>query len=189
MRKVRVLLLSALALVLACGILGQQALAQDGAGSLKIHAISTGHATPGISDLASPGMYQGIVAMGPNQPDDGDWPCFAGNAGCPDIAAGGLVVGVPVQVWPLASANGQVYWTFETTTSSGKAKVSIKVTQGATTIFSLSGNIPGIATDTIYAISLDGVSFTGAVAGPATITTTTKIGKTTIKGTAKIVLQ
>ncbi len=189
MQKVRVLLLSAMAVILACGILGQQALAQDEAGNLKIHAISTGHATPGSSDPAAPGMFQGIVAMGPNQPDPGDWPCFGGNPSCADIAAGGLVVGVPVQVWPLASANGQIYWTLETTTSAGTAKATIKVTQGSTTIFSLSGKLKGIMADEIYAISLDGVTFSGAVAGPATITTTTKIGTTTIKGTAKIVLQ
>jgi hypothetical protein len=189
MLKIRVLLFSALAVVLAFGILGQQALAQDAAGNQAFHATAIGHPSPGSTDAATPGMFQGITAMGPNPPAAGDWPCFAGNTACSAIASGGLVVGVPVQVWPVASANGQIYWTFETTTSAGTAKVSVKVTQGATTILSVKGKIPGIAANSIYSIDLTGASFTGAVAGPATITTSTKIGTTTIKGTAKIVLQ
>ena len=193
MTKSRVLLFSALAVVLACGICVQQGLAQEddhqiGTGQLSMTGV--GSLAAG-SDLASPGAFQGIVAMGPNPATSGDWPCFAGGSGtgCAGIPAGGLVVGVPVQVWPLASANGQIYWTFETTTAQGKGHATVTVKQGSTVILSVSGALGTLAQNMIYAVNLSGATFTGAVAGPATITVTTKIGTEKISGKATIQLQ
>ena len=195
MTKVRTLLFAALAVVLACGICGQQALAQEdlsgeGYGTL----ISIGRipdAPAGAIPDVSPGMYQGIVGMGPNPPASGDWPCFGGNTACTSIAAGGLVVAEPLQVVLKAcSGCGQIYYTFETTTASGTGTFTFTVTQGspAKTLFhkSFTGTV---AKNNIYAIAWTGVTFTGGVAGAATISVSTKIGTATIKGAARIVLQ
>jgi hypothetical protein len=186
-------LLTALAVVLACGICVQQGLAQEDdhqVGTGQLGVASMGALTLG-SDLAGVGLFQGIVAMGPNPATDGDWPCLAGGSGtgCAGIPSGGLVVGVPVQVWPLSSANGQIYWTFETTTAQGKGHATVTVKQGSTVILSVSGALGTLAQNQIYAISLSGATFTGAVAGPATITVTTKVGTEKITGKTTIQLQ
>jgi len=193
MTKLRVLLFTALPLVLACGLCVQQGLAQEGdyqVGTGQFSMSGVGSLAP-ESDLAGPGAFQGILAMGPNPATDGDWPCFAGGSGtgCAGIPAGGLVIGVPLQVWDLASANGQIYWTFETTTGKGKINVTLTVKQGMTVILSASGTVGTAAKNSIYSIALTGATFSGAVAGPATITATTKIGKEKITGKATIQLQ
>jgi len=129
--------------------------------------------------------------MAPNPPATGDWPCFGGGSNCASIAAGGLVIGVPVQVWPKSrSGCGQIYSTFQTTTATGTGNVTVTVTQGspAKTIFKISGSIGTVLGNTIEALNVSGVSFTGAVAGAATINVSTKIGLVTIKGAARIVL-
>src|ERR1035441_7345839 len=95
MTRVRTLLFTALAVILACGICGQQALAQeDRAGDAYGSVIAIGHVTDASPDVTSPGMYQGITAMGPNPPVSGDWPCFGGST-CSNVVAGGLVIGTP----------------------------------------------------------------------------------------------
>src|ERR1039457_7679012 len=95
MTRVRTLLFTALAVVLACGICGQQALAQeDLAGDAYGSVIAIGHVTDASPDVTSPGMYQGITAMGPNPPVSGDWPCFGG-ATCSHVVAGGLALRPP----------------------------------------------------------------------------------------------
>ena len=193
MAKVRALLFIALAAVLACGICGQQAVAQeDLAGNAQGSAIAIGHVLDGAAEpAASAGMYQGIVAMGPNPPaSSSDWPCFAGGTACAGIAAGGLVIGMPEQIWSKSCHGcGQIYYTFQTTTATGTATFNISVTQGspATTIFhySFTGSV---GASTIEAVSVSGVSFKGGVAGAATINVSTTIGSATIKGGAKIVL-
>ena len=191
MTKVRMLLFTALAVVLACGICGQQALAQDLAGDAQISAIAVGHITDVSPEVAtSPGMFQGITGMGPNPPASGDWPCFGGSANCAGVAAGGLVIGEPEQVWSkTCSGCGQIYYTFQTTTANGTATVTITVTQGspAKTLFKTKGSF-AVAKNVIEVISVGPVSFTGGVAGAATIQATTTIGTATIKGGAKIVL-
>src|ERR1019366_7626270 len=97
MTRVRTLLFTALAVVLACGICGQQALAQeDRAGDAYGSVIAIGHVTDASPDVTSPGMYQGITAMGPNPPVSGDWPCFGGST-CSNVVAGGPRPGPPRQ--------------------------------------------------------------------------------------------
>jgi uncharacterized protein (DUF983 family) len=190
MTKVRTLLFTALAVVLACGICGQQALAQeDRAGDAYGSVIAIGHVTDASPDVTSPGMYQGITAMGPNPPVSGDWPCFGGST-CSNVVAGGLVIGTPEQVWTKScSGCGQIYYTFQTTTATGTATFTITVTQGSPvkTLFhySFTGSV---AKNSIEVISVGNVSFAGAVAGAATINVATTIGTATIKGAAKIVL-
>jgi hypothetical protein len=193
MTKVRALLFTAVAVVLACGICGQQALAQeDLAGGAQISAIAIGHITDRSAEpAASAGMYQGITAMGPNPPVSGDWPCFGGST-CSNVVAGGLVIGEPEQVWSKGcSGCGQIYYTFQTTTATGTANVTVTVTQGspAKTLFKFSGPLSGtVAKNVIEAVAIGPVSFTGGVAGAATINVSTTIGTATIKGGAKIVL-
>jgi hypothetical protein len=191
MTKVRMPLFIALAVVLACGICGRQALAQDLAGDAQVRAIAVGHITDVSPDATSPGMYQGITGMGPNPPASGDWPCFGGSTDCAGIMAGGLVVGTPEQIWSKScSGCGQIYYTFQTTTATGTATIAVTVTQGspATTIFSYSGLIGTIAKNVVEVVEVGPVSFTGGVAGAATIDVSTTIGTVTIKGAAKITL-
>jgi hypothetical protein len=186
-------LFTALAVVLACGVCVQQGLAQEDdyqVGTGQLGVASVGALTLG-PDLTGAGLFQGIVAMGPNPPSSGDWPCFAGGsgAGCAAIPAGGLVVGVPVQVWDLSSANGQIYYTFQTTTAHGKGHTTVTVKQGTTTILNVSGSLGTILADKLHAVWVNGATFTGAIAGPATITVTTKVGTEKITGKATIHLQ
>ena len=96
---------------------------------------------------------------------------------------------MPVQVWDLSSANGQIYYTFETTTLHGKGHATVTVKQGSTTILNVSGSLGTILANTIHSVALNGATFTGAVAGPATITVTTKVGTEKITGKATIHLQ
>jgi hypothetical protein len=129
--------------------------------------------------------------MGPNPPATGDWPCFGGSTDCSSVMAGGLVVGTPEALWSKScSGCGQIYYTFQTTTATGTANVVITVTQGspAKTLFKTSGSIGTIPKNIIEVVNVTGVSFTGAVAGAATINISTTIGTATIKGAAKIVL-
>ncbi|MGA3041867.1 MAG: hypothetical protein ABSF54_13855 [Bryobacteraceae bacterium] len=192
--KIRALLLTALAVVLACAICGRPALAQDLAGDAQMTAISIGHipdaSADGLPDTTSPTLFQGIVGMGPNPPAKGDWPCFGGNTDCSSVAKNGLVIGEPEQVWSKScSACGQIYYTFQSTTGTGTANIAISVTQGtpATAIFKFTGT-ESVSANVIEIISVGPVTFTGGVAGPATINVSTTLGSTVIKGSAKIVL-
>ena len=191
-KKVRMLLFIALAVVLAYGICGQPALAQDLAEDADVSVVSIGHITDASPDATSPGMYQGIVAMGPNPTVAGDWPCFGPTTDCAGIVKGGLVIGEPEQLWTKScSACGQIFYTFQTTTATGTANIVVTVTQGtpATTIFRYSGALSGtIAKNSVVAVGVGPVTFTGGVAGAATINVATTIGTATIKSGAKITL-
>jgi hypothetical protein len=183
------LLFAALAVVLAGAICGQPALAQDLAGDAHGSMIAIGHITDALPDATSPGMFQGIVGMGPNPPVAGDWPCFGGST-CSNVVAGGLVIAEPEQIWTKScSGCGQIYYTFQTTTATGTATFTITVTQGspAKTLFQYSFT-GSVAKNQIHAISVGPVTFTGGVAGAATINVATTIGTATIKGGAKITL-
>jgi hypothetical protein len=86
---------------------------------------------------ASTALHQGLAAIGPLPPKDGKghdmWPCFTGpgSKDCP-LPAGGLVVGVPVQVWPKCTGSkpcSQFYWTSENLAgnpNTGTAKLTLK---------------------------------------------------------------
>ena len=71
MTKCRMFLFSALAVVLACGICVQQGLAQENdlqVGTGQLSTSSVGALTLG-SDASAAGLFQGIVAMGPESAD------------------------------------------------------------------------------------------------------------------------
>lgn len=190
MKKDRMLLFVALAVVLACGFCGYQAVAQDLAGEAQARVITIGHITGAAIPLASGGMFQGITGFGINPPVAGDWPCFGGATDCSGIAAGGLVIGTPLQVWSKScSGCGQIYWTVQTTSATGSANITATISQGspAKAIFKFSGNVGTVPANVIDVISVGPVSFTGA-AGAATISVSTTIGATTVKGGEHIVL-
>lgn len=228
MNGIRLSTFAALAAIAAFGVAGPPALAQDATpinphfhvgtlGMLRVPHANVPNATTALN--------QGITAMGVGAPADsggGDtWPCFTGDAvnfpDCSSLPAGGLLVGIPVQNWPLSDCTnsttgcgGQIYWTFEDDSAKGALIVSVTVTQGTTTILATGnanlGTVKG-SPGAIEIIYLDGIAFLGAgscpptgitcgtpVAGPATISVVTTIKqsstvKTSIKGSAVINLE
>ena len=184
-------LLLPVTLLAALGICGRQAVAQDDQGQVQARIITLGHITALAEPQSGPGFYQGIVAMGPPPPVSGDWPCWAGSPQCSSVPLGGLVIGMPEQVWSKTCKScGQIYWTLQSTTAANSAIATVTVTQGspATTIYSFTEPLGMIGANTISAILIGPVSFTNAVAGTATINVSVAIGATTVKGSAKIVL-
>ena len=159
------------------------------------------HMAQGISPNATAGVFVGMtgwalppVSAGP----PASWPCFAPNAPCTSDPAGGLLIGIPLQQWPISGSTnctlvacGQIFSTYETTTGKGSVSISITIKQGATTIFSFSqSKIGTIAANQIGIVDLTGVQLDAtAVAGNATITVTTTVGKAKVTGTAVVVLQ
>lgn len=219
MTKIRMFGIAAPAVMVAFGVYGQAAFAQDSAISKpQLHMATIGRVQVGPDDVpdAASQVHQGITGMGVLPPQDtggvDEWPCFGGggDADCSTIALGGLVIGTPVYTWPLTActsntaACGQIFWTFETDIKSTTApiNVSITVTQGTTTkttIASLSGNVganPGagfieiISADVAFGPGDCGAGTCGTpVQGPATIKVTTKIGTSTATGSAVILLK
>lgn len=192
--------------MVALGVCGQPALASDedtAPGGPRVHMTTVDHYVPGTPDAAA-ALIAGPVAWGyppPVNGPPGSWPCFAPNAPCTSDPAGGLLVGIPVQYWPISgSANctmvacGQIYAMYQTTTASGTVAVSIIITQkattGSTTIFKYSNaNVGSAAASQIGVVSLTGVQLMStAVPGNATITVTTKVGASTVKGAAIVSL-
>jgi len=228
MTKTRMIVFAALAVVLTLGVCGQ-AQAQDASPvTSHFHVATLGTVRVPHANVpdATTALNQGITAMGVGAPLDtggnDTWPCFTGDPtdfpDCSSIAAGGIVLGIPVQNWSLADCTnattgcgGQIYWTFEDDSAKGALIVSITVKQGTTTIFATGsaklGTVVG-SPGAIEVISDDGIAFLGpgsgscatgitcgtAVAGPATIVVTTTIQqsktvKTSIQGSAVINLE
>jgi hypothetical protein len=186
------MLLSAVLLALAPGASSQPALmAQSGDGTganpeIRMFAVGPVYVTP---DAAAPGMFQGIVGVGQNPPDPGDWPCYGGGPNCSAVALGGLVIALPTPVVShLCNGCAEIFYTFQTTTASGTAKVSITVVQNKTTIFSNSSSFPGVPAQFVDVITTGLVFNSSATTGPATIEVTTTIGKTKVTGKAAIYL-
>lgn len=182
----------AILIVFACGPYGQQKLsAQDTdgpvAGAVRVAQLDI---VPGDSFDAGASMYQGIVLAGINPPKVGPpptWPCpgGGGDARCASIPSPGFVIPAPSQVVPV-NANGEVVWTFTTTTASGTAAAKVNITQGTSTIFTYNFTFPVTPNGTWYAY-VYGATLSGAKKGTATLTVTTTVGAATITG--KTVLQ
>lgn len=226
MTTLRTLMFAALAVAAAFEVAGPRALAQDATPvNSHFHLATLGMPRVPHANVpnATTALNQGITAMGVAAPLDSGgadtWPCFTGDAvnfpDCSSIAPGGLVVGIPVQNWPLASCSdssvgcgGQIYWTFEDDAAKGALIVSLTVKQGSTTVLA-TGNVnlgtikgqPG-AIEIIYYDGVvlgpdscaTGITCGTAVAGPAVITAVTTVKqsstvKTSIKGTAVINLE
>ncbi len=184
--------LSAVLIAVVLGVCNQPVLlaqSDDAAGANpEIRMITIGHVDV-IPDATAPGMFQGIVGTGPNPPDPGDWPCYGGGPNCSGVAAGGLVIAQPQpRVSHLCNGCAEVYYTFQTTSLSGTASISISIVQGKTTIFSNSADFPGVPAQSIQVMTT-GLAFNGsAKRGRAAIKVSTTIGSTTITGSAPIYL-
>lgn len=179
----------AVAVLGACSQAALLAQSDDGTGlNLEMRMLTIGHVDV-VPDASAPGMFQGIVGTGPNPPDPGDWPCYGGGPNCPSVAPGGLVLAQPQPyVSHLCNGCAEVYYTFQTTSLSGTASISITVVQGKNTIFSNSANFPGVPAQSIQVMTT-GLAFnTSAKKGRAVIKVSTTIGTTTVTGSAPIFL-
>jgi len=198
-------LLAALAVVAVFGLCGA-AYAES-----PLHAIWIGPSRAAVTDnAASTVLFQLATGASNNlAPDDGAggtyWPCFTGYSNWPDcvsIPAGGVVIGQPSYTQSLSNcATGAaclwVYWFVEDDVTSTKPSFnfSVTITQGSSTILQtgmISGgaNAPGI-----YIVSGNiavgpgncaTATCVAPVAGPATITTVTAVGKQKVAGKATI---
>ena len=143
MTRVRAFSVVALTIVIAFGILGQQALAQS-PHHLHIQAIPPQSFNAGAP--ATPLLFQLSFGMGVLPPLDGggadSWPCFGGAADCSTIAAGGVVIGTPIYTWPLTNCDGntssspscgQIFWFYEDDTGDNTSHLIVSLTakQGA----------------------------------------------------------
>ena len=218
MTKIRVIPFAALAVIVALGMIGQPALAQDFVSTLHLQGTIAGRTAPhsdAVPDAASQ-VHELYTTMNELPPLDGsgngEWPCGGGSPDCADIAAGGLVIGFPFYSWSLTGctsstlACGEITWMYETDVKSTTAKVSfqVTVTQGSTTkttIYSAGplsgGKNPGQYYTEVWSLPVGfgpGDCFTTGttcgtpVAGPATVTVTTTIGTQKTTGTAVIYL-
>jgi hypothetical protein len=190
MTKFPIFLLAALAAIVLVSsqsaLLAQSADRSGQNPEMRMYTIGHVEVTP---DAKAPGLFQGIVGTGPNPPDPGDWPCYGGGPNCSSVAVGGLVIGQPQPVVShLCNGCAEIFYTFQTTTSSGTADISITVVQDGVTIFSNGYSFPGIPAESIQIITT-GVAFnSSAKTGAATIEVTTTIGKKKVTGKAAIYL-
>ncbi len=187
------ILYAALAVAVAFGICGPKTLnAQDATAGPVGHLGQVGQIpvdpadTP---DATAATMYMGILGVTNNPPTGGatpSWPCVGGTGDpeCSSIAAGGFVVGFSYQLIS-TDGNGQVYWTFTTTTATGTADFKLTVTQGKTTIFTYSFSDSVTANGLWYAY-VSGATLSKTTKGAATVTVTTTVGGKTITGKAAI---
>src|SRR5579864_5718774 len=142
MTKTRAFLFVALALVVALGVSAQLALADDDANNAGIILFDRLGSTPD----AAPAVIGGPVAFVVPPPSNGpppSWPCIAPKSPCSSDPKGGLLMGVPLQQWPISGTTnctmvkcGQIMATFQTTTGTGAVSATISIKQGTTTIFS-----------------------------------------------------
>jgi hypothetical protein len=190
MTKIPMSLFAALvAVVLVCSqpaSLGQSADRSGLNPEMRMYTIGQVDVTP---DAKAPGLFQGIVGTGPNPPDPGDWPCYGGGPNCSSVAVGGLVIAQPQPVVShLCDGCAEIFYTFQTTTSSGTADIAITVVQDKVAIFSNGYSFPSIPSQSIQVITTGVVFNSSAKTGPATIEVTTTIGKTKVTGKAAIYL-
>jgi len=168
----------------------QELKAQDAAGPVgQVTRIGQVDVIPDTGFDAGAGMYQGITLAGVNPPAAGDWPCFGGggSAQCSSIPSGGLVIPFPLQVIA-AKSFGEVVWTFSTTSATGTAGFTVKITQGTATIFSYSFNFP-VTANGVWCADVVNAKLSGAKKGTATVTVTTTVGAATITGKTVLHIQ
>lgn len=201
MTKTRKHFFALAALTLALGALPLAA-QEDAAAAGHLHAIKRGAIfSDAVPDAGAPTVFTALLNMGGNPKlDKGGnpfWPCFTGGSDtdCSSIPAGAIVVGEPLAaavVPHVCNGCAQIYWIVESTSAakSGDIKIALTVKQGTTTIFSFTGDSgltlpPG----EIAALWYDGVTFTGAKAGLATITVTNMVGSVKSSSTTTVLLK
>jgi hypothetical protein len=191
MTKTSVFLHCAAAVIVAFGICCCQELKAQGAAGPVANVVRIGQVDtlPATGFDAGAGMYPGIVQVGANPPSDGPpptWPCVGGggDAPCSSVPAGGLVVPYPFEPIPTKS-NGEIVWTFTTTSASGAADFDVTITQGTTTIFSDTFS-SSVAANGVYYGYVINAKLSGAKKGVAKVTVTTTVGSAKITGKATI---
>jgi hypothetical protein len=191
-------LFAALAAVVAIGYCATPAMAAPTVHFYQRPGPSVG---PDASPNVTPTFAAGVTAFGLPPTTSGAFPCFGPNAPCTDDVAGGLLVGLPVQTVPVTSTGtagncttepcGQLYQTFQTTTTSGSLSIKVTIKQGTNTLFTFSKAKIGTAAKNSYGIvDLNGAQLAAtAVPGTATLSISTKIGTKTVTGTTTLLLQ
>jgi hypothetical protein len=196
MTKTRAFLFAALALIVVLGLSGQQALAQDNADSnVHVFLMDRGGPIPDAGTAVLAGPVQ-MVAPPPSAGPPPSWPCFAPNAPCSADPAGGMLIGLPIQQWPISGSTnctmvpcGQVMAMFTTTTGSGSIGASVSIAQGSTVIYSKKFSAGTAAANQIGVVSVTGIQFAPtAVAGAATVTVQIQVGSNKVGGRAVIYL-
>ena len=146
MIRIRVFLFMGLAAIVAFGVCGQPAQAQDIQVREGTHDSMTAvdHWVPNASPDAT------ALAQGPVLWDDGYQvpPCFGPNAPCSSDPAGGVNVGYPIPFWSISGTSsckklacGEIDSFTETTSASGAVSATITIRQGKTVIYC--GQSPG----------------------------------------------
>src|SRR6202161_3784710 len=185
MRRIRAFLFVALASIVAFGVSGQQALAQDD--DANVYITLTDHWVMGVTPDAAAAVLAGPVAFVVPPPSAGpppSWPCVTPPRPCTSDPAGGILIGIPLQQWPISGTTncttvvcGQIMAMFETTTGTGAVTATITITQGTTTIYSKAAKGKTATANQVGVISVTGIQFaTTAVAGAATVTVTPTVG-------------
>jgi hypothetical protein len=201
MRRIRAFAFTALVSIVALGVSVQQAPAQDDDASLgNVHLTLTDHWVPGAVPEAAATVLAGPVGFVVPPPVSGpppSWPCIAPKAPCSSDPAGGILIGLPLQQWPISGSTnctavpcGQIMAMFETTTGTGAISFTVTIKQGTTTIYSKSSGKVGTAkAHQVGVVDVTGVQFdTTAVAGAATVTVTTTVGTAKVSGKTTIYL-
>lgn len=176
----------ALAAIVALGVCGQPAQAQD-----SMSAVD--HWVPNASPDAS------ALAQGPVIWDDGAQvpPCFGGAAKCSSDPAGGVNVGFPIPFWSISGSGscksgtcGQIDSFTETTSASGAVSATVTIKQGKTVIYShKTGSLGTTTAGKVLVVSVAGIKLKAAAkAGSAVITVVTTVGTSKSTGKATVYL-
>jgi hypothetical protein len=212
MTNIRTFMFAALAVIVAFGAGGRQALAE----APHFHLSVIGHVPAQVSpDPAAPTIFQLVTNFGTLAPIDGsgndEWPCYTGDPinwpDCSSIPAGGLVIGVPTYTVSLANCldpnvaciGGEEVVEDDNPSTTEAFKWALRITQGDSIILdtgklNFGPNMP----NTIQVIGGNlyvgpGNCATGTcvapVAGQATATTWTWVGKSVAVGHATINFQ
>ena len=197
MRRIRAFLFVALVSIVAFSVSAEQALAQDD--DANVYITLTDHWVMGVTPDAAAAVLAGPVAFVAPPPSAGpppSWPCITPKAPCTSDPVGGILIGLPLQQWPISSTTncttvvcGQIMAMFETTTGTGAVTANITIKQGTTTIYSKAAKGKAATANQVGVISVTGIKFaTTAVAGAATVTVTTTVGTTKVAGKTTIYL-
>ena len=210
--KIRMFTFAALAVIGPFGMVGQPALAR----APQFQAKVIGHVPAQVSpDPAAPTIFQLVTTFGTLAPIDGsgndEWPCLTGDAvkwpDCSSIPAGGLVIGLPTYTVSLANCldpnvaciGGVEVVEDDNPSTTKDFNWALRITQGDAVILdtgelNFGPNMP----NTIQFIGGNlyvgpGNCATGTcvspVAGKATATTWTWVGKSVVVGHATINFQ
>lgn len=195
MIRIRVFLFMGLAAIVAFGVCGQPAQAQDIQVREGTHDSMTAvdHWVPNASPDAT------ALAQGPVLWDDGYQvpPCFGPNAPCSSDPAGGVNVGYPIPFWSISGTSsckklacGEIDSFTETTSASGAVSATITIRQGKTVIYSHKATgLGSVTAGKVLVVSVAGIKLKAAAkAGAAVITVVTTVGTSKSTGKATVYL-